>query len=113
MGTRLSYTGNVVGNLGNSSQIWAKPLGKSSHAVMMFSTGPMKSSFHLPFNNISTDFVGKSVCVRDLYTKQDHGPFNTATHNLDATVLPHDSVFYCVRPAVGGSCASFGGCPSF
>lgn len=55
------------------------------------------------------------VCIRDLYTKEDIGPVDiTATGTLDATVLPHDSVFFCIRPAsANGDCKSYGGCPHF
>ena len=37
-GTRLGYTGAVNGNVGNSSQVWAKPLGNTSFAVFSNST---------------------------------------------------------------------------
>ena len=84
------------------------------------STGPENASFALPFANISKDYASRvekgataSVCVRDLYTKKDHGPIDTRTHNLEAELPPHDSAFFCVRPAVDGGCNSFGGCPSF
>ena len=50
---RLGYTGAVNGNVGNSSQTWAKPLGNSSHAVLFFSTGPEPSHFSLPFRNLT------------------------------------------------------------
>ena len=42
-GTRLGYTGAVNGNVGNSSQVWAKPLGNTSFAVLFMSTGPGES----------------------------------------------------------------------
>eukprot|EP01043_Picozoa_sp_COSAG02_P069727 COSAG02_NODE_12070_length_1603_cov_1.240691_3_plen_113_part_01 len=53
-GTRLSYTGAVNGNVGNSSQTWVKPLGNRSFAVLFMSTGPLNSTFSLPFAAISS-----------------------------------------------------------
>lgn len=112
-GTRLNYTGAVNGNVGNSSQTWAKPMGNSSYAVFFISTGPVPAEFSLPFASISTDWSATDkVCFRDLYTKNETGPVD-ATGALEATVAVHDSALYCVRPAVGGVCSSAGGCPSF
>ncbi len=142
-GTRLSYTGAVNGNVGNSSQTWVKPLGNRSFAVLFMSTGPLNSTFSLPFAAISSSFAGPSVedtyavarntvdtaddetvgivggrstkvCLRDLYSKVDHGPIDSATTNLEAELLPHDSAFYCVRPAsASGGCASLFACPGY
>ena len=56
--------------------------------------------------------VVRKICVRDLYTKAESGPLD-ATLPLTAVAAPHDSVFLCVRPAVGGGCASHGGCPAY
>ena len=112
-GTRLSFSGAVTGNLGNSSQTWAKAMGKKSFAVFFMSTGPMPSTLSLPFSNVSTEIATTPVCIRDLYTKADTGPVDPTTTNIEATVLAHDSVFLCVRPAVGGHCGSFEGCPAF
>ena len=139
-GTRLSYTGAVNGNVGNSSQTWVKPLGNWSFAVLFMSTGPLNSTFSLPFATISsslvdpraenTDAVARDatddetvgavrgratkVCVRDLYSKVDHGPVDTATTNLEAELQPHDSAFYCVRPAsASGGCAPLFACPGY
>ena len=128
-GTRLSYTGAVNGNVGNSSQIWAKPLGNHSFALLFMSTGPQNSTFSLPFSEISQSFAGvkghgddeattdvrtTEVCVRDLYSKVDHGPVDSTVANLEAELLPHDSAFYCVRPATAeGGCADLFGCPGY
>ena len=137
-GTRLGYTGAVNGNVGNSSQTWAKPLGNTSFAVLFMSTGPGESphlrpfcsqrtnrsravrwatepaNFSLPIQNVSGHLTkgGGKICVRDLYTKAESGPLD-ATLPLTAVAAPHDSVFLCVRPAVGGGCASHGGCPAY
>merc|ERR1712228_958597 len=111
-GQRLGFTGAVNGNYGNSSQTWSKRLGNLSHAVLFMSTGPETARFSLPFENISSDFsslgssasgrrdVGPGLCIRDLYTKNDIGPVDPTRVKLEATVLPHDSAFFCVRPAV-------------
>eukprot|EP01052_Picozoa_sp_SAG31_P016965 SAG31_NODE_1143_length_9694_cov_5.541011_2_plen_183_part_00 len=112
-GNRLAVTGAVNGNVGNSSQIWSKPLGNLSHAVLFMSTGPEPATFALPFPNISSDFVSGEVCVRDLYTKIERGPIEVASHTLQVTVPVHDSAFYCVRMAVGGSCKDSMQCPAF
>lgn len=140
-GTRLSYTGAANGNVGNSSQTWVKPLGNQSFAVLFMSTGPLNSTFSLPFNKISSSFaavrvdsgsntageadhealdaangVNAEVCVRDLYSKVEYGPIDSTATNLEVELLPHDSAFYCVRPATLGDrrgCASLFGCPGY
>lgn len=115
-GQRLGYTGAVDGNVGNSSQTWAKRLGDASHAVLFMSTGPEPAHFSLPFRNISAELVGAEiigVCIRNLYTKEEAGPLDPRAARLEATVLPHDSAFYCVRPAAAGGCSAYFRCPSF
>ena len=142
-GAGVGWAGAVNGNVGNSAQIWSKQLGNASHAVLFISTGPVPAQFSLPYLNISSDFAvaGRSVCLRDLYTKAEtgryssiltlpsiltlsgyhiaddvlrlSGPFDLSTHSLDVTVQVHDSVFFCVRLASKeGTCESYG-CPSF
>ena len=51
-----------------ASQVWAKPLGNTSHAVFMMSTsGAAATVATIPFKNISTELAGKPLCVANLY----------------------------------------------
>ena len=103
------------------AKVWAEPLGNWSHAVFFMSTGLEPAAFELPYQNISADFAGAGaggaelVCVRDLYTKAETGPFDLAAQPaMWLTVAVHDSAFFCVRPATAsGGCSSPAGCPSY
>lgn len=114
-GRRLAVTGAVNGNVGNSSQVWAKPLGNGAHAVFFMSTGPEPAQFSFPYANISSNFGQSEICIRDLYTKGAKGPIDIAVNpTLDVAVAVHDSAFYCVQPAVDGRCTTrVSGCPEF
>merc|ERR1712150_76083 len=104
-GARVSKTANA--------QIWAKPLGNASHAVFLLATHGSAVSFSVPFANLSSDFANiKSVCVRNLYSKQDQ--YLEVTEGLQTQLRAHDNAFYCVRPATAAAvCASqLANCPA-
>merc|ERR1711957_581326 len=103
-GARVSNTENA--------QVWAKPLGNSSHAVFLLATHGSAVSFSVSFANVSADFANiTSVCVRDLYSKEDQ--YLEVTENLQTRLEAHDSAFYCVRPATGAACAAdLANCPA-
>ena len=105
-------------------QIWAKPLGRRSHAVLFVSTGSSASTaLALPFANVSADFASWTVaaCVFDLYDAAAPavGPVDPRASPLRSPALDaHDAHFVCVSAidaAPGASCdapASRGGCPA-
>lgn len=105
-GTRLSAS--------DASQLWAKPLGNSTHAVFLVATSDTTASFSLPFRNVSKDLDSNTtLCVRDLYSKEDT-LFDPTAQNLEAQVSPHDSALYCVCPVPSGNCeGDLGACPAF
>ena len=118
-GTPVAAVGTVVGT---EWQIWAKPLGKQSHAVLLVSTGSTSQTvLSIPFANISAaDFAtAQAACVFDLYDgyfwQADPQAAALTTEALGA----HDSAFLCVTVGdfsgeCGDGCASPScrrGCP--
>jgi hypothetical protein len=84
--------------LEGSWQVWAKPLGQQSYAVLLLGTGTNRATVSLPLRNVSADFANATaVCVRDLYAGKELPPLASGAA-LTATLPVHDSAFYCVRP---------------
>ena len=90
-----------------SSQVWAKPLGNGAHAVFFLSTGPHEEpALAIPYANVSVALANTTlaVCVRDLYTNKEYGPFQPRLQpelRLPWALPPHDSAFLCVRAVSG------------
>ena len=106
-GKRLALT--------SSWQAWTKPLGKSSHALLLIGTGSELVTASMPLRNITSDLdptIVAKVCVRDVYTGQELPPLPVSA-SLVARLPVHDSAFYCLRPSgADGGCEDLGGCPS-
>ena len=103
-------------------QVWAKPLGRRSHAVLFVATGSAPASvLTIPFANISSADLAAApaVCVYDLYdgSAPPLGPIDPSAHELSTGTLgAHDSAFFCVsaldeRPPNCDAAASRGACP--
>ena len=56
--------------------------------------------------------AGAKLCVRDVYTQREMAA-GTAVGGgvLSAKLLPHDSAFFCVRPATADGSCPLAGCP--
>lgn len=81
-------------------QVWEKPLGNSSHAVLLVSTGSATSTvLSVPLADISTDLsTASALCVYDLYGALPPRAMDPrAQPALTTPALgAHDSAFYCV-----------------
>ena len=106
-------------------QVWAKPLGNQSYAVVLFSTVAVEAVVSMPLVNVSshvawaklagagTPFAaGGKLCVRDVYASKEM-PAGTAVGGgkLAVVLQPHDSAFYCVRAAAADGSCPLKGCP--
>jgi hypothetical protein len=107
--------------VGTAWQVWAKPLGQRSHAVLFVATGSAPTrTLTIPYANVSAaDFpAGAAACVYDLHdaAAPPTGPIDVHAHALASGVLgAHDSAFLCVSAAgAAADCAaaaSRGACP--
>lgn len=117
-GARSGDNASVVGL---EWQIWAKPLGNRSHAVLFASTGSSPSTdLSIAYATISADFAADVfVCLYDLYDSTvTYPPIDPNVHDdLVATALgAHESAFYCASAVESQhqtcqSPAARGGCP--
>ena len=116
-------SGTNASVVGEEWQIWAKPLGKKSHAVLFASTGSSPSTdLTIAYKAIApSDFAGDIfICLYDLYDPTvTYPPIDPNVHSdLVVTKLgAHDSAFYCasaVEPKhqTCQSVAAQGGCPA-
>ncbi len=75
-------------------EIWMKPLGDGSKAVILFNRGTEAGSIGVAWEDVSLAPRGEAV-VRDLWKKADVGSF---TGRYEAKVGPHDVVMLRITP---------------
>lgn len=92
-------------------QAWAKPMGATSFAVLLMSTGTQPVHASVPFANLSAAFLpGAASCVRDLYTGKVLPPLPPGAP-LEAELPVHDSGLYCAWPSSAQGACGPNDCP--
>jgi alpha-galactosidase len=75
-------------------QVWMKPLGDGSKAVILFNRGTEAGNIGVPWEDIGLA-PGSKALVRDLWKKVDVGSF---AGRYEAKVAPHDVVMVRITP---------------
>ncbi|PYQ16528.1 MAG: alpha-galactosidase [Acidobacteria bacterium] len=75
-------------------EVWMKPLGDGSRAVILFNRGTEPGDVAVPWEDVGLA-PGEKALVRDLWRKADIGSF---TGRFQAKVPPHDVVMVKVSP---------------
>jgi alpha-galactosidase len=75
-------------------EVWTKPLGDGSRAVILFNRGTEASNVSVSWEDIGLAPGGKAL-VRDLWKKTEAGSF---TGRFEAKVAPHDVVMVRITP---------------
>ena len=82
----------------NATEAWAKPLPKGAYAVVIFNRGP-KAVANVVMPLSATGFTGASGQVSDVWTGAQVPPSPAGASYLSvASLAPHESVFWMVRP---------------